>query len=110
MKSIAKDPAHRFQDVNEFNREVKQLIASLTPVPGTPTGEKTEPEKKWPGIPIEIEMRQPKTLAFNKKQLAIASVFIGILIITIVLLKEFVVSFVVKSVPGHLVINWCQAK
>jgi serine/threonine protein kinase len=86
MKSIAKNPAHRFQDANEFNREVTQLIASLTPVPGIPTGEKTAPEKKWPGTPTEIEMRQPKTLVFNKKQLAIASVFIGISFITIVLL------------------------
>lgn len=86
MKSIAKNPAHRFQDVNKFNREVKQLISSLTPVPGTLTGEKTAPEKKWPGIQTKIEMRQPKTLVFTKKQLAIASVIIGILFITIVLL------------------------
>jgi len=86
MKSIAKDPAHRFQDVNEFNREVKQLIASLTPVPGTPTLDKTAPEKTAPAALTEIEMRQPKTLVFNKKQLAIASIIIGILFITVVLL------------------------
>jgi serine/threonine-protein kinase len=87
MKSIAKDPAHRFQDANEFNREVKQLIASLTPVPGTPTGEETAPQKKWPGTSTEIEMRQPKTLVFNKQlAITIASFFIGIIFITFVIL------------------------
>ena len=84
MKSIAKDPDHRFQDVKEFNREVKQLISSLTPVPVPPTGRKQAPVKPSPASPGKT--KKPFTLTGNKQLLVIALALIAILLIVIVFL------------------------
>ncbi|MGD2088094.1 MAG: serine/threonine-protein kinase [Candidatus Aminicenantes bacterium] len=84
MKSIAKDPAHRFQDVNEFDREVKQVISSLTPVPETPAKKKKAPVKPLPASPGKT--KKPFKLAQNKQQLAIALGLIAILLIVVVFL------------------------
>lgn len=84
MKSIAKDPAHRFQDVKEFDREVKQLISSLTPVPVTPTGKKKAPVKPSPASPVKT--KKPFTLTGNKQLLVIALALIAILLIAVVFL------------------------
>jgi serine/threonine-protein kinase len=84
MKSIARNPAHRFQEVKEFDREVKQLISSLTPVPETPTV-----KKKAPGIPSPPspgKTKKPFILTHNKQQLVIALALIAILLIAVVFL------------------------
>jgi len=84
MKSIAKDPAQRFQDVKEFDRQVKQLIASLTPVPVTPTGKKKAPVK--PSLISPGKTQKPFTLTGNKQLLVIALVLIVILLTAVVFL------------------------
>ena len=87
MKSIARDPAHRFQDVKEFDREVKHVISSLTPVPETPIE-----KKKAPGIPSKpsplspAKTKKPFKLTQNKQQLVIALALIAILLMVVVFL------------------------
>jgi len=87
MKSIAKDPAHRFQEVKEFDREVQHVLAILTPVPETPIV-----KKKAPGKPLRQSPVPPgktkKNLIFthHKQQLVIALALIAILLIAVVLM------------------------
>lgn len=84
MKSIAKDPAHRFQDIKEFNREVKHVISSFTPVPETPSVRKKAPAK--PSPPSTVKTKKPFKLTQNKQQLVIALALIAILLIAVVFL------------------------
>lgn len=84
LKSITKDPDHRFQDVKEFEREVKQLISSLTPVPETPTGKKKTPVR--PSVPSSGMTKKPFITTHNKQQLVIALALIAILLIVVVFL------------------------
>ncbi len=84
MKSIAKDPAHRFQEVKEFDREVKHVLASLTPVPETSIVKKKIPAKPSPVSPGKT--KKTFTLTSNKQLLVIALALIAILLIAIVFL------------------------
>jgi serine/threonine protein kinase len=84
MKSIAKDPAHRFQDVKEFDREVKHVLASLIPVPGTPIVNKKAPGKPLPVSPGKS--KKPFILTHHKQQLVIALALIAVLLIVVVFL------------------------
>ena len=84
MKSIAKDPAHRFQDVKEFDREVHHVLASLTPVPERPIVKKKIPAKLSPVSPGKT--KKTFTLTSNKQLLVIALALIAILLIAIVFL------------------------
>ena len=87
MKSIAKDPAHRFQDVNQFDRDVKHVISSLTPVPETPIEKKKAPGKpSKPSLPSPGKIKKPFKLTQNKQQLVIALALIAILLMVIVFL------------------------
>jgi serine/threonine protein kinase len=84
MKSIAKVPGHRFQDVREFDREVKQLISSLTPVPETSIIKKKAPTK--PSLPAPGKTKKPFKITQNKQQLVIALALVAILLIVVVFL------------------------
>lgn len=84
MKSIARDPAHRFQDVKEFAREVKHVISSLTPVPEIPIAKKKVPGKPLP--PSSAKTKKSFKLTQNKQQLVIALVLIAILLMIVVFL------------------------
>lgn len=79
MKCIAKKPDHRFQDVNEIDLAVKQIISSLERTPEIPASDQ-------PTIESPIAISIPKTLMFNKTQILIGSVFIAIIFITLIIL------------------------
>lgn len=95
MKSIARNPAHRFQDVEEFNREVKQLISSLTFSPEKPAVKKKVVEKK------SSKTKKRLILIPRKQQLALVLALTAVLFIIIV----FLLISGTGSLPVHTVSN-----
>ncbi|MCP5052880.1 MAG: protein kinase, partial [bacterium] len=71
LKSIAKDPDKRFQSVSEFEQAVKQLLATMspipayTPVPGEPQ-QKIGPAKKDKMPPGQTPPAKGQLLDFNR--------------------------------------------
>jgi serine/threonine-protein kinase len=85
MKSLAKSPDDRFQNVNEFEQEIKRLISPVTPVP-----EKKEPIKKKTVRKIKFADRKAagvkglKGIPERKRILAFALV-LSIILVSIIL-------------------------